>query len=362
MIPENLPEYVDRGGRQVWRPPYTARDTEAYGFVVQARREAIDALLRRDLVEPSHGAVDYRSAHDHVVVLFAKIDRLASADQRDAQRGYVSEREVSVWCLAADVLAAGRLVWYLPYVFVDSGQAAASGREVYGYPKQMAEFDDGFPASLGETGPTVVRAQAIAQYGPNQQAVPEPMVTATCAAQPGVPPGDPQDAFDDLHEFFASNLRVEESQPYGAPPQASATITSPDAPPPRPPQRGTPAWAARRVIDTIAGRGLQLGAAFDVVSLVDSPMLVFLKQFHDVTCPTKACYQAIVEAPLAVHAGGFRPLDASVYRIRLGNYASHPLADDVGVAPDTDVPPAFAFHATFDFDIDLGHEVWRALT
>jgi hypothetical protein len=362
VIPENLPDYVDRGGRQVWRPPYVAEGTEVYGFVVQAKQTAIDALLRRDFVEPSHGAVDYRSTHDHVVVLFAKIDRLASADQRDAQRGYVSEREVSVWCLAADVLAGRQLVWHLPYVFVDSGQAAASGREVYGYPKQMAEFDDGFPASLGEPGTTIVRAQAIAEYGRNQQAVPEPMVTATCLAQPGVLPGDPQDRLDELHAFFASNLQVDESQPYGAPPRASATITSPDAPPPRPPQRGTPAWAARRVIDTIAGRGLQLDAAFDVMSLVTSPMLVFLKQFHDVTCPTKACYQAIVEAPLAVHAGDFVPLDAGAYRIRLGNYASHPLADDVGVPAETDVRPAFAFHAHFNFDIDLGHEVWRALT
>jgi hypothetical protein len=192
VIPENLPEYVDRGGRQVWRPPYTARDTEAYGFVVPCHRTAIDALLRRDLNEPSRGAVDYRCAHEDVVVLFAKIDRLSSADQRDSQRGYVSEREVSVWCIAADVLAGGRLVWYLPYVFVDSGQAAASGREVYGYPKQMAVFEDDFPARLadhGTTTTTVVEAQAIAQYGPNQEAVPQRMVTATRAAGQGLLPG-----------------------------------------------------------------------------------------------------------------------------------------------------------------------------
>jgi len=158
VIPENLPDYVDRGGRQVWRPPYMARETEVFGFVVECRREAIDRLLRRDLVEPSGGALDYRCARDRVAILFARIGRLASADHRDTLRGYVSELEVSVWCLAADVLAGGRLVWYLPYVFVDSGQAAASGREVYGYPKQMADFEPRYPERLASPGTTTVKA------------------------------------------------------------------------------------------------------------------------------------------------------------------------------------------------------------
>ena len=364
MIPENLPEYVDRGGRQVWRPPYVAQGTEVYGFVVPGNRTAIDGLLRRDLVEPSRGAVDYRCAHPDVAVLFAKIDRLASADQRDSQRGYVSELEVSVWCLAADVLAGGRLVWYLPYVFVDSGQAAASGREVYGYPKQMAVFEDDYPQRLGDAGKTTVQAQAIATYGPNAEAILHPMVTATRDQGQGLLPGDPEDAFAELREHFASDLHVE-AAPYGRRPSPAAAITAVDAPPPRAAQQTTPAWAVRRVIDTIAGRTIPSGAEAQLVfELMASPMLVFLKQFHDVTCPTKACYQAIVEAPLAVHAtpAGYQPLDPALYRIAFGNYDSHPLATDLGVTADSPIAPKLAFNARFDFDIDLGHEVWRALT
>jgi hypothetical protein len=44
--------------------------------VVECRREAIDRLLRRDLVEPSGGATDYRCARERVAILFARIGRL----------------------------------------------------------------------------------------------------------------------------------------------------------------------------------------------------------------------------------------------------------------------------------------------
>jgi hypothetical protein len=358
VIPENLPDYVDRGGRQVWRPPYMARETEVFGFVVECRREAIDRLLRRDLVEPSGGALDYRCARDRVAILFARIGRLASADHRDTLRGYVSELEVSVWCLAADVLAGGRLVWYLPYVFVDSGQAAASGREVYGYPKQMAVFEPRYPERLGSPGTTTVKAQAIDRYDPDAKAVPRPMISAT--RSPGAGERRPA-GIAGLLGHVVTDLAVDRSLPYGEPPRPSASITSVDAPPPGPTRR-PPAWAARRALNTLFGRGLSDSPETLVAEMTTSPMLVFLKQFRDVTCPRKACYQAVVEAPLAVHAHGakYTELDPGLYRIQVFDYASHPVARDIGVTARKRLEPDFAFHASFDFDIALGDEVWRA--
>jgi len=128
LIPRSyLPDYVDRGGEQVWRPPARARKVDLYGFVIPADQSAIDLLLERDLVHPSGGAVDYRCAHKHVVVTFGTIGRESSCDPVDSQRGYITESEVSVWCLVADVKARGRLLWYLPYIFTDSAVTVATG-------------------------------------------------------------------------------------------------------------------------------------------------------------------------------------------------------------------------------------------
>lgn len=330
--------------------------------------DAIDSLLRHDLVEPAGGAVDYRCAQGRVVVMFAAIDRLTSGQDPDAQRGYVSELEVSVWCLAAEVSAGSRLVWYLPYVFVDSGQAVASGREVYGYPKQMGAFEDDYPDRLSMGGTTTVEALAIDPYDPDTQAVRRPMISAErLPHQLGTEAvvGVGTEAFNVLVKVLSDDLHVRDDLPFGPGAQPSGAITPIDSPPPSPVMAPTvPAWAVRRVLDTLLGRGLGDDPGDLIGEMVANPMLAFLKQFRDVSCPTKACYQAVIEAPLAIDpaTATYEALDPGLFRITVEDWASHPIATDVGLAPVTSLQPEAAFRAVFDFEIQLGLEVWRAPT
>jgi hypothetical protein len=363
VIPADLPDYVERGGRQVWRPPYRARQAEIYGFVVAADADAIDAVLQRDLVVPAGGAVDYRCAHPHVVLTFAAIGQLASGDPVDELRGYLPERELSVWCLAADATTSpSRLVWYLPYVFTDSGQTVATGREVYGYPKQIGHFEAGYPGTLANQGTTTVGALAIDPFSPASAAAPRPMVSAERLAGAAAPVRTAATLLDELALVFPGGPQPSSTLPFGPPPQPSAVITPAAAPPPPGPQPVAP-WV-KPILDALEGRALSGDPADLIVDVVNNPTLVFLKQFRDVRCPTKACYQAIVEAPLSFDLLGatYTPLDPSQFAIAVEEWASHPIASDLGVQARTPLAPELAFHATVDFDIRLGQEVWRAPT
>lgn len=363
MIPHNLPDYVERGGRQVWRPPYLAKQARIFGFVVPAGRAPIDALLHRDLVEPAGGAVDYRCAHESVLVSFAAIEELGSGDPTDSQRGYLPEFEVSIWCLVADAIDGGRLLWYLPYVFTDSGQTVATGREVYGYPKQIGYFPSSYPDALANGGPTVVEALAIDPFDPIQEAIRHPVISATRA--PGTQGqgmiGGGAAGFAGLTGLFSAGAGVSAKLPYGPVPGPSATITATTAPPP-PPKPGPPPWSVKRVLNVIQGRGLTGDPDELIMAMVANPTLVFLKQFRDVTCPTKACYQAVVEAPIAPTAGSYESLDPKMFELRIEDWDSHPIATDLGIAAATAITPEHAFEAILDFEIQLGLEVWRAPT
>lgn len=364
MIPHDLPTYVETGGSQVWRPPYRARHVEAFGFVLGCDRSAIDALLLRDLVEPAGGAVDYRCARKRMVVLFAGIEHLSSAEDPDRLRGYASELEVSVWCLAADVLAGRRLVWYLPYVFVDSGQAMASGREVYGYPKQLGVFGPDYPQALTSPGTTTVQAMAIQPFGPGEEAILRPMISATrlvAADGPAESPG----GFSDLLDLLGDGLGVDEGLPFGPGPELSGAITPLDWPAPSASPSSVPPWAGRRVLDTFFGRSLAADDPTQLIGdMVHSPTLVFLKQFRDASCSTKACYQAIIEAQLAVKPGTafYEELDPNLFEVAIEDWDSHPIASDLGVAARMPLKPEKVFRAKLGFDILLGLEVWRAPT
>ncbi len=366
MIPHDLPDYVERGGRQVWRPPYRARGGEVYGFVIDADKKAIDVILQRDLVEPGHGAVDVRSAHGSVMVLFATMGSLTSAKDPDRLRGTIPELEVSVWCLGADVAAKGRLLWYLPYVFTDSGQTVASGREVYGYPKQIGYFDQSFHSVLATSGATTVEALTIDPFAPASVAQRRPVFRAERTGTGGKSNGIISSgglAFGNLASLLGNGIAVNLTLPFGPKPKVSASITPLGSPAPSP-KPVAPPWLVKRVLSKLTGAALTGDPSELVAEMIEDPKLIFLKQFRDVSCPTKACYQAIVEAPLSVDPLGavYEQLDPSLFKLTVSDWDSHPIASDLGVVAGQPITPQLAFHAKFDFDIQLGTEIYRAPT
>jgi hypothetical protein len=361
--PQSLPTYVERGGRQVWRPPYHAGSAEVYGFLVPADPKAIDLLVQRDLVQPAAGALDFRCAHPNVVVTVATIDRLSSSTAPDALRGYVPERELSIWCLLADKTAKERLVWYLPYVFTDSGQTTATGREVYGYPKQVGQFDPGWPGVLAKAGTTTVSGLGIGKFGPQQGATTLPMLSVQRLPGPGKTTqiSGPGWAAALAQNLVPSGLSVSVNGLFGPAPSAQATITpSGQTVPPVP---SPPPWL-KPVVSSLTGSGLTGKPEDLIAAMLQNPSLVFLKQFRDVQCPTKACYQAVVEAPIAVDPVGatLESLDPALFNVTVHDWDTHPIASELGLAGATALTPVSAFRAAFSFDVMTGTELWRAPT
>jgi hypothetical protein len=88
---------------------------------------------------------------------------------------------------------------------------------------------------------------------------------------------------------------------------------------------------------------------------------VFLKQFRDATDTHRACYQAIIEAPLQVQIfrqGGFL---SGKYVLRVNSLASHPLADLLGLRLENgEQQSQLGLWMKLDFMVGDGVEVWKA--
>ncbi|MEN9578870.1 MAG: hypothetical protein RJA70_1879 [Pseudomonadota bacterium] len=301
------PAFVDRGFDLNFAPPFQTHGCRMHSFFLRADRKALRQLCDRLLNDPCGGAVRYVPAAPLVILAAAFTDHMAAA----SGAGGMAEVDVAFW---VPVLASGgarrkrELCWLLPYVFVDSSAAAALGREVYGFPKVVADINK----TVDDLGLHSLSLRALTIREPQQE---RPVAT-----------------MDDV-------LRVRRSD--------------------QSPEGGI--RGLERILAT-GQRALDLGLLKPLMNrLGPQANIVFLKQFRDVRDPSRACYQAIVEAPAQVTAYRGTNWSKLGYELKLSDAASMPIASELGLG-GLNVKALASCAVDFDFAMELGTEVWRAPT
>lgn len=324
MMSVDKPRYIERGGELVIRQPLGLRDVTMYSFVLAADRDRLAALVDRDLNAPAAGAARYVPAGPFVALICADIARGQAMEEPDRSKGWMAERDVAFWIplfagkQVGPVFVPQRLVFYLPYVFVDNIAATVTGREIYGFPKESGIIR--FPAGPCAEGRFEVDTLIIREYGSTS---------------------------------FGEVARLIDVAPAEPPPSEAGGWTDLEA--------GIGALGDR-LKDLFQSDAVEAtaGAALDAVLAAARPgtRLVFLKQFRDAADPARACYQAIIEAPAVVtslHRGGWMPR----HRVRVADADSHPIVRDLGLA-GAEMESLLATWLSFDFTMDRGTVVWSA--
>lgn len=324
------PRYVERGGTQDIANPFRLRDVALDAFLFEADYGRLLALTERDL----NGVLrrgDCRRPFGYLlpsarIVPIAPIAMLVCANTARIEVprvGWIPEVDVAFWIPVLVLAKVGpiripvEVAFYQPYLFVDSGQAMATGRETYGYHKMIGDFD--LPTDPAHPTELEVRAIAWKTYGPNEKAEQRRVFT----------------------------LRETSS----APPSPSTFVGFEDA--------------ARAVIEAITGGGTSLpvnaiNRVIDLLELLDLAKVqqVFLKQFRAIEDPHRACYQAVAKAGSALrhlHRGGVLN---GTYELDLEDLVSLDIRQELGLGAG--VLTAFAaFWGVIDFDLERGETLGR---
>ncbi len=323
-----LPPYVERASKQTFIPPYLAKGARIYGFILGSDFAPLQALCDTALNGPTGGATDFRPALPLVFLTFADIVSLSSVDPPDSRVGWLPERDVAFWLLTLSVRKDGGVEvadgidFYQPYLFVDSPQALLTGREVQGFPKEYSTVD--MTRRDGNPGPMSVRTHVFPTFDPGTEIQVRELMKVSQV--PGSAAGMDLSRFGTPAELLAAVLKE---------------LLSGQEP--------------------IALPGTKLIESLGEELLKEEVPCVFLKQFRDVTDGSRACYQAIVEVPMRItgfHGGGLLP---GRYCLDLANYASHPIAADLGLTP-TAMTSLLGAYIDIDFVIERGSVVWEAST
>jgi hypothetical protein len=285
---------VEYGGRATAPAPFESLDGTFRGLVVRGDRERIAALCDRVYNGPAGGAATYRPLSDYILMLVGSFGRVISATPPFDTWGSVRETTASFWVpLLAHHDGGDRssrgLVVAVPYIFVDNPMSYAGGREDYGYPKSMAQFqpDDA-------SGPSVSVKTFGGNFHPGNRAGWKPVLDVGLGDN-GVP-GKPR-------------------------------------------ARLTPASAWGQLAPNVGGlrelkeipevvRSLLRGASTHQVTQL------FLKQFRDATEGTMACYQTVLEAPITVTRSNWRP-SLQKWHVTIHPLDSHPITEELGIASQT---------------------------
>jgi hypothetical protein len=303
--------------------PVLARDVRMYGFIVQADPTyVVDMYLNA----PGHPSVRYEPAYPVVLVTFSQLGRVAAEDPPYRDVGWASETEATVWVFAKRTGGgASSVVWFAPYIFVDLPFAISQGREIYGFAKEIGRFDQ----------PPAGEWHARPPDGPH--------VDRFTLHTFGTPRFDPATQFT-----MQPLLDIRRVTPAGS---VLATLWS-DI-------RNAAGELRDAVLGAFEGHPFTLEPPLEHL-LPPIGTLVFLKQFWDARDGRFACYQALVEADMALvdplHFRGW-PLGGG-YELTVTTLASHPLHRDLGwKAAQTTFPCLFAYWTDMTFRLGTGREV-----
>ncbi len=323
MAINNRPPFIYRGGGMMMHPPFQQQDSMMYGFFVKGDIDKLQAMCDQQLNAVAQGKYHFKPLTNYVMVTFTSIGKDYSTAPEDIGKGWGSEIDTSIWVPVGQYIkkdgeeVLDRIHWITPYIWVDQPMTVLNGREIFGYPKYMADFK--MPKSPKDADFFSIDVNAFQTYSEDEEAAFHRL-------------------FDIKREPPAENLLEELEDDFGDFIDFAKGI-----------------FKGVRELDDVIHPDSNL--IEQILGGLLSPRLpqLFLKQFPDGD-GKDAVYQALTTSPAIIngfHGAGILPGE---YELTLQEYASEPIAEDLGLEIGTQAAP-LAFWINFDFSIEPPEEL-----
>ena len=373
---DNGPTYVPRAAEVVWTGPSSFKDVTLHGFVVKADSTLLDEVLDRYIDRPSQELglrVEVGTTFNRVLFLFVEskrfqIPRFTGTGQA-ASQGSHHEKLFAIVVFGTRTRPDPAPVAFAPYVYATLTPGWRAEREIFGYPQQLADISIESATGPGMATRLKVNASAIKDF--RRDAIADDMTILQIAKKPGGKerPSSDRQLATEIVAALAGSGRMGSATAPPRPRRARAVtrwrgkfgVTAADlefftrcvreAPEPEPPdtadQTRRPPVTLRPEAyrpDVDLSRALQSGLR-----------MLFLKEFRDIVFADRACFQAIVEAPIKTR--GYTPGTAWVskdYQLTLEKLDSAPIHRELGV-PNGKSDVELAFRIDFD-ELSIGDE------
>jgi len=304
-----LPRFISRlgHGEQSVLPPGIVKGAKTSCWFVPANTAAMQKTVDTFLNGPANGAVEYQVFGNRALLSYLDGRALTSLAQ---QMGFIADREMAFWI---PLLQKKRGQWlpdpvlWMPYVVVDQSIACITGRESWGFPKEVGSLS--FPTDAGSDGSFRCNAMTFLELDSSKQ-------------------GQVRTLARVHHPSGVAGTEV---------PGSATTIDD-----------------ALSLLSGVADQAILRHLLTANVPLVN------LKQFRDARRPERACYQALIENACRVEKLNGIALLLNDHRLDVLECRSHQIAEDLGLSSSTNLPLGPGLRIDMDFSIQNGDEIWRA--
>lgn len=309
------PAYIYTGGSALMHAPLQLQQANMYGFFVKGGLAQLQATVDIALNQVAAGRMQFQVLSPYVMTTFTRVGHASSTVPVDRDKGWITEVDIVTWVMVGKMDEAGKLshiYWYPCHIFVDDGMALINGRELFGYPKYLCEYE--IPEVDAEPLRCAVSAKGFQPFSVETQIAMHPLLEVNAGSKI-----NPHHPVQDFLEFLLQAFELLKSMP-----------------------------------DFL---NLDIAGWEDVISLLLKPRTdqIFLKQFPD-SAGEKAVYQAIIAAPANVDKLHSGTLLGYEYTATLHPFASFPLDQTLGL-PLGDMPAILPFNLQFDFTVTPGEEL-----
>jgi hypothetical protein len=323
------PAYIDYSNDYIIPIPGAGDDTYLYCFPIDGTyQNMLNVVDQRLNFSPLNQKVRYFPLSEKMLLVFSDIKKGYTLDPNYKKYGFLEEKALQIFMPIVECTpdanknwVAQRILFFIPYIFIDQPFSLSIGREVFGFEKSLANFE--MPDS-----PATANNFQLNAFGFKN--------------------------FDKLNPEFGKYHPLINSKKTDEKIEEGEWKTHNDA------------WEhIKQHLDTKKQNSeFSIGLPFIIHELKDlfhkTLPMIFLKQFRDIADPSKACYQAIVEGNGIADAflGGW--FLGHEYEITIEDVASFPIKEDLGLPDKILVSHPFWVHSNLRFD--LGKVLWKSTT
>ena len=334
MTSETIKPYTPPGiGLPIAKSPYQFNDAKLSILFLKCDSHQIQIQLDKYINIPSDGECDYRAlsmnGDCYLFMIMADMQFVASNEQGQAY-GTIKYPESSFWIPAFDIKNLNPGL-FLPLLLLNNGTAIASGREMYGFEKQQAEFTFlNSTHQLDIKHPNYIMSPySFTELSKDTLGKFNPLIKVT---------GD----WDETENGETTHLF-----------QNAESIV----------QKLANHWFP----DTFSVEGHDHSIKLDDFFSPEIPLpCIFLKQFPAVENGSISCFQQVTYAPFdltAINAGGlywdWSTLSLKQHTVNVYPIASHPIVEQLGLKADKQQDGSYQMLASglwvdIDFSLQLG--------